>query len=420
MHTMSYRFVVGLFILAVAFSAPAVFAQADDDARTPGAVTLTDEALRLHRASLVIDGHNDLPWSIRKYADSSFDKMDITQRQDKLQTDIPRLRQGGLGAQFWAAYVPSKTPEGVSATRMVLEQIDLIYRMVERYPDTFEMAFTADDVRRIHGKGRIASLIGIEGGCTIENSLGALRMFHALGARYMTLTHGDTIDWCDSATDVQPHGGLTAFGEDVVREMNRLGMLVDISHISADAMRDVLRVTKAPIIASHSGASGVAEHARNVPDDVLSQLRTNGGVIMVNFFSGYVDPEGARIMRDIFGVERELHAKYPAEDDYRAALKAWKDEHPIPRGTVYSVVDHIDHIVRIAGIDHVGLGGDYDGVNTLPEQMNDVTSYPYITQVLLERGYTEADIRKIHGENILRALSEAQRVARRLAEPRTP
>jgi membrane dipeptidase len=369
-----------------------------------GPVTLTDEALQLHRSCLLIDGHNDMPWMIRKLAGGSFEKMDIATSQPALQTDIPRLRKGGLGAQFWAAYVPTHPPDGRDPAAWALDQIDLIHQLAVRYPDTFEMAYTADDIEHIHAKDKIASLIGIEGGHVIDDSLGTLRMFYKLGARYMTLSTGDNSSWCDSATDARKHGGLTPFGEDVVREMNRLGMMVDVAHVSADAMRDALRVSSAPIIASHSGANAVAQHTRNVPDDVLKAIGQRGGIVMVNFYSGYVTPEGAKQMERMFAVSRELHARYPKEADYRKAKDAWHEQHPVPHGDVYSLVDHIDHIVKVAGIDCVGLGSDYDGVESLPEQLDDVSRYPYITQALLNRGYRAEDIRKILGSNLLRVM----------------
>ncbi len=261
-------------------------------------------------------------------------------------------------------------------------------------------------------------MIGVEGGYTIENSLAVLRMFHALGVRYMTLTHSETIDWADSATDEARHGGLTPFGEQVVREMNRLGMLVDISHVSADTMRDVLRVSRAPVIASHSSAYALAPHPRNVPDDVLRLIGANGGVVMVNFFSGFVDPDAARLMKGMFAAIRELRKKHPDEDDLQHAIRQWRQQNPIPRGTVHTVVDHIDHIVKIAGIDHVGLGSDYDGVTQLPEQLEDVSCFPYITQELLNRGYSKKAVRKVLGGNLLRALRQAEQVARQWKDQR--
>ncbi len=377
-----------------------------------GPVELTDQALRIHRAGLLIDGHNDLPEKIRSRADSSFDKLDISRAQRDLHTDIPRLRRGGVGAQFWVAWVPPEKMHTGGAARYALEQIDLIHRMVRHYPEHFEMAYSADDVVRIHRAGKVASLIAVEGGHAIESSLGVLRMFHALGTRYMTLTHTETHDWADSATDEPRHGGLSPFGETVIREMNRLGMLVDISHVSAEAMRDVLRVSRAPVIASHSSAYAIARHPRNVPDDVLRLVTGNGGVVMVNFFSGYVDPEGARVMQRLFQIQRELREKHPDDADFQKAWQRWRRANPIPTGSVHTLVDHIDHIVRVAGIDHVGLGSDYEGCSTLPAQLEDVSCYPYITQELLNRGYSQEGIHKIMGGNLLRALRRAEDVAR--------
>ena len=373
---------------------------------------VTDRARALHRQCLVFDGHNDLPWTMRTKAGSSFDTADIALPQPKFHTDIARLRAGGVGAVFWSAYVPAETSKDRSAAHQVLEQIDLIYRMVRRYPETFELATSADDVIRIRKSGKIASLIGLEGGHAIENSLSLLRMFHSLGARYMTLTHADTLDWADAATDDARHGGLTSFGEEVVATMNELGMLVDISHVSADTMRDALRVSKAPVIASHSSAYAIAPHPRNVPDDVLALVKQNRGVVMVNYFSGFVVPESARARAKMFDVRRELTAKFPDPKDFDKAYEAWQKENPIQPGSIHDVIDHIDHIVKIAGVDHVGLGSDFDGVPMLPDQLDDVSTFPLVTQALLDRGHSDADIRKIMGENALRVLREAGDVAR--------
>ena len=376
---------------------------------------LTDEALRIHRSGLVIDGHNDLPWRLRSEFGASLAKCDITKLHpaSELQTDIPRLRQGGVGGQFWSVYVPAETMQAGTALRDTLEQIDLVHQLVARYPDAFELALTADDVERIHRQGKIASLIGVEGGHSIQDSLGALRQLYRLGARYMTLTHSDTLAWADSATDDARHGGLSPFGEEVVREMNRLGMLVDISHVSPETMHDALRVSRAPVIASHSSAYAVAQHARNVPDDVLKLVAANGGVVMVNFFSGFVEPRSAKIMADMFAVRRRFNAEFDNEEaQVEAAMKRWRQEHPMLPGAVQTVVDHIDHIVRLAGVDHVGLGSDYDGVSMTPVQLEDVSCYPYITQELLNRGYREEQIHKILGRNVLRALRRAEAVAR--------
>jgi membrane dipeptidase len=396
----------------------AVCARDNDDtaaSRRPP-VKLTEQARAIHGRALLIDGHNDLPWRVREKFGGSLAKCDISQPQPSLHTDIARLRAGGVGAQFWSVYVPAETDQAGTALRDTLEQIDLVRQIVDRYPETFEFARSADDIERIHAAGKIASLIGVEGGHSIQGSLGALRQLYALGARYMTLTHGDTLSWADSATDEARHGGLAPFGEEVVREMNRLGMLVDISHVSAETMHDALRVSRAPVIASHSSAYGVAPHPRNVPDDVLKLVAKNGGVIMVNFFSGFVVPEAASRRADFGRVRRELQQRYPESADFEAAVRRWEVTHPLTAGTLHTVVDHIDHIVQIAGIDHVGIGSDFDGVSMLPEQLDDVSCYPYITQELLNRGYSEAQIDKILGGNLLRAFREAERVAGRLRD----
>ena len=374
-------------------------------------VKLTDQAQSIHRSALVFDGHNDLPWEIRTRHGASFNRADIATAQPKLQTDIPRLREGGVGAQFWSVYVPAETAQSGKALQQTLEQIEMVHEMVRRYPTTFELASTAADIERIHKSGKIASLIGVEGGHAIQNSLENLRRLYKLGARYMTLTHSDTLDWADSATDNPRHVGLTPFGEQVVREMNRLGMLVDLSHVSEETMRDALRVTSAPVIFSHSSARAIADHPRNVPDDVLLLVRQNGGVVMVNFFSGFVAPSSAKRMRQMFDVSRDLRRQFPEEADYQRERKKWWARNPIDKGTVHDLVDHIDHIARVAGIDHVGLGSDYDGVEHVPRQLEDVSCYPYITQELLNRGYTKERIHKVLGGNVMRVLRRAEEVA---------
>jgi membrane dipeptidase len=380
-----------------------------------GLVKVSPEALRIHQSAIVIDGHNDLPYKLREKSDGFFRKLDIARPQPTLHTDIPRLRRGGVGAQFWSAYVSAeRTRKTGTAVKETLEQIDVIQRMVRAYPDTFAMAHTADDIVRIHQQGKIASLIGVEGGHSIDNSLGVLRMYYALGVRYMTLTHSLTLDWADSATDEARHHGLTAFGESVVREMNGLGMLVDISHVSAETMRHALRVTRAPVIASHSSAYALAQHPRNVPDDVLRVVAKNGGVVMVNFFPGFIVPEGARAMKDMFQAGRDLKARYPKDAEFQAAWSEWKRAHPFPTGSVHTVVDHIEHIIKVAGVDHVGLGSDFDGIGTVPRQVEDVSCYPVITQELLNRGHAAEAIRKVLGGNLLRVLGRAEEVARGL------
>jgi membrane dipeptidase len=375
-------------------------------------VVLTDAARRLHRESLVIDGHNDLPWNFREKKDLSFRQIDLTRPQPTLHTDFPRLREGGVGAQFWSAWVPSTPSKRGDALRLTLEQIDVIRRMVRTYPQHLEMASTANDIERIHKSGKIASMIGIEGGHSIENSLGVLRTYYDLGVRYMTLTHSDNTDWADSATDKPKHNGLSPFGEEIVREMNRIGMLVDLSHVSPDTMKHALRITTAPIIFSHSSAYAIAPHPRNVPDDVLTLVKANGGVVMVNFYPGFITPEGARASRDMFAQFRKMKAEAKNDKDFEQMMAQWRKEHPMPRGTVRTVVDHIEHIIKMAGVDHVGLGSDFDGITSTPQQLDDVAHYPYITQELLNRGYKEDAIKKILGGNLMRVLRAAEQAKR--------
>jgi membrane dipeptidase len=383
---------------------------------------ISSRARAIHARAIVIDGHNDLPWKLRQKAKSSFDVWDIAKPVPGMHTDIPRLRKGGVGAQFWAAYVPADTLKKGTSVRTTMEQIDLIHRMLQRYPETFEWALTADAIESAHKRGKIGSLIGVEGGHSIDGSLGVLRTYYTLGVRYMTLTHSDTLAWADSSTDVSKSGGLSDFGREVVREMNRLGMLVDISHTSDDTVRDALEVSTAPIIASHSSARALANHVRCIPDGLLRAIGEKGGVVMVNFFSGYLVPESADYFADILEVNRKMRQEYPDEKEYEKARDAWRkvmqkqitEGGKVKPGTVKDVVNHIDHIVKVAGIDHVGLGGDYDGVSMLPEGMGDVSSYPLITQELLNRGYSEKDIHKILGGNTLRALRAAEKVAAKL------
>jgi membrane dipeptidase len=377
-------------------------------------VVLTEQALKLHRDAPVIDGHNDLPWELRETGDLGFRNVDLTRPQPKFHTDLPRLREGGVGAQFWSAYVPSRTAHKGKAVTTTLEQIDVIHRMVKRYPDHLEMASGTEDIERIRKAGKIASLIGVEGGHSIDNSIGVLRMYYQLGVRYMTLTHSESLDWADSCTDKPKANGLSKFGEEVVLEMNALGMLVDLSHVSPDTMRAALKVTKAPVIFSHSSARALADHPRNVPDDVLKLVKANGGVVMINFYSGFLVPEGARVTRKMFEVARELRAKYPEDVRFKEALGAWLKEHDYPAGTVHTIVDHIEHVIRVAGVDHVGIGSDFDGITRLPAQMDDVSCYPYITQELLNRGYKEEDIRKVLGGNLMRIFRDAERVSREM------
>jgi membrane dipeptidase len=400
-----------LFVLAAIVSCSSVSAQ---EQPRRGVVKLTDAAVALHRDALVFDGHNDLPWELRQKSSADFRRLDVARPQPKLHTDIPRLRQGNVGAQFWSAYVPAETAKKGTALKETLTQIDLIHRLVRAYPDTFALCGSAADVVQARRDGKIASLIGVEGGHSIDNSLAALRMLYALGVRYMTLTHSDNLDWADSATDEPRLRGLSPFGEDVVREMNRLGMLVDISHISADTMRHVLKVTQAPVIASHSSAFAIAPHPRNVPDDVLRLVAQNGGVIMVNYYPGFLTAEAAGRYKEIGHAYRELKQRYPSADEFREAYAQWKRDHPLPPSSIHDVVDHIEHIIKVAGIDHVGLGSDYDGIGAVPRQLEDVSTYPYITQELLNRGHGRAAILKVLGGNSLRVLQAAEDAARKL------
>lgn len=375
---------------------------------------VSERARRVHDTAILFDGHNDLPWALRERGDIRFERIDLAKRLEKGQTDLPRLREGGVKAQFWSVYIPSEQPH---PARTVADQIDLVHRMVERYPDDLAMAYSADDVERIVKEGKIASLIGIEGGVAIENDLAQIRSFHRLGARYMTLTHNVTLDWADAATDAPRNQGLSSFGERVVREMNRVGMLVDISHVSPETMADALRVSQAPVIASHSGAFAVAPSPRNVPDEILQQLPKNGGVVMVNFYSGFVVPEAAR---QVAQARKELKEKHPDPAEFAKAMTAWSKSYRMPRGTIGDVADHLDHMIKVAGIDHVGIGSDFDGITSWPVGLEDVSCFPRLTQELLNRGRSDEEVRKILGGNVLRAFREAGQVAARLQKTTTP
>jgi membrane dipeptidase len=388
---------------------------------TPGTSNQSKELARaaaINRAAPLIDGHNDLPWELRKQAGGDLSRMDFRGPLPSLHTDLPRMKAGGMGGVFFAAYVPYSAAEHGIAAHMTLEQIDLIHRMVEHAPADLELALTADDVGRIRRKGKIAALIGIEGGHAIEDSLALLRQYYDLGVRYMTLTHSDTTHWADAGGSEPRHGGLAPFGEEVVREMNRLGMMVDLSHVSDDTMRDALRVTEAPIIFSHSSARALAgNQPRDVPDDVLALTRDNGGVVMINFYSGFILPEppGRETMAEL---RKRFRAQYPDDDQRRAAWKRYEAGHPTPRGNVATVADHIDHVVKVAGIDHVGIGADYDGVSVLPEGLEDVSCYPNLTAELLRRGYSESDVKKVLGGNVLRVMRDVEAVSRKLRNQR--
>lgn len=403
-----------IILVLLAFLAVAVGGAAEPEPKSPPSreVVVSEKALAIHREALLIDGHNDLPWELRETDGPGFTHIDLNKQQKRFHTDIQRLKKGGVGAQFWSAYVPVSYRKTGTAVRVALEQIDVIHELARRYPDTFEMAYGTEDILRIRKNGKIACLIGIEGGQAIDKSLPLLRSYYKLGVRYMTLTHSESLDWADSCSDEPKAHGLTPFGVDVVHEMNRLGMLVDLSHVSPETMKAALKATKAPVIFSHSSARGVADHPRNVPDDVLKLVKANGGVVMVNFFSGFVTPEGARAMNKMFEMGRELKKKYPDEAKYREAYRAWVKDNDYPPGDIYQIVDHIDHIVKVAGIDHVGIGSDFDGVPKLPKQMDDVSCYPKLTQIMLDRGYTKEQIHKVLGGNLMRTFAEAEKVSR--------
>ncbi|MFN9347483.1 MAG: dipeptidase [Planctomycetota bacterium] len=380
----------------------------------PNRYQISERAASIHQRGYVFDGHNDLPWEVRTKTTKLFDELDISKSQPKLHTDIERLRQGNVGAQFWSVYVPVETIAAGNAFQITKEQIDLVHKMIALYPETFELALDAQDVQRIEAKGKIASLIGMEGGHSIEGSIGKLRQLHAMGARYMTLTHSETLEWADSATDVARNDGLSPFGEEVVLEMNRLGMLVDISHVSPATMHDALRISKAPVIFSHSSTRAIADHPRNVPDDVLAELPKNGGVVMINFFSGFVVPESAKVLLQQSALRKELKTKYPnSKEDQEREIKQWQLKNPYPAGQAEVIVDHIEHVIKVAGIDHVGLGSDFDGISKLPVGIEDVSKYPVITELLLRRGYEEEAIHKVLYGNALRVLKRATQVADR-------
>ena len=361
----------------------------------------------------LIDGHNDLPWELReKYGMRVTGLASGTDRLAKpLMTDIARLRAGRVGAQFWSVYIPAEVT-GDAAIRETLEQIDIVKRLVAAYPGDLELATTADDIGRIHRAGRIASLIGMEGGHHIGNNLAALRSFYALGARYMTLTHFKNNDWADSATDDPVYHGLTPFGLAVVSEMNRLGMLLDLSHVSPDVMRQAIAATRSPVIFSHSDARALSDHPRNVPDEVLRLLPANGGVVMVNFYPGHLSPDyrtwsAGRAAEE--ARQKSLLVGQPVQRD--AVMAAWDKVHPAPIATVALVADHIDHVAQIAGHDHVGIGGDLDGIDVTPAGMTGVDSYPRLFAELIRRGWSDINLAKLAGGNLLRALRGAEAAA---------
>jgi membrane dipeptidase len=414
----------------------------------PAAWGADDYQQRVDRVLLktpLIDGHNDLPWEIRDRFKGDVAAIDLKSDtahlplkagQATLMTDIPRLRAGLVGGQFWSVWIPIEM-KGYEAVQVTLEQMDLVKRMAGRYPGDLEMAYTAADVRRIQHAHKVASMIGIEGGHQINNSLAVLRQMYDAGARYMTLTHTSNTAWADSATDAPAHHGLTPFGIEVVREMNRLGMLVDLSHVSPDTMRAALAASEAPVIFSHSSARALVDHPRNVPDDILRSLAANGGVVMVNFAPGYVSDARRRWDADCAAEQTRFNSPpfvglYIGQPEHaKEALAAWEKKNPRPVTTLSQVADHIDHIRQVAGVDHVGLGSDFDGIGDAPVGLEGVDKYPALLAELMRRGWTDADIAKLSGENVLRVMAAAEKVAVRLrgarpasnmvfVEPKTP
>ena len=430
------------------FAVLAVAAGAAAQPLPPGITPeLVDRARELLKSVPFADGHNDLPSSLLDAVRGDLDApgADLNRVQMELPADIPRLREGGVGMQFWSAFVDTDFIATGDSLRQAIREIDVIHRFVDRYED-FEFARTADDIERAHAAGRIASMIGLEGGHAIEGSTAALRMVYELGVRYMTLTHFRTHDWADAATDIPLYRGLSPFGEEVIREMNRLGMFVDLSHVSAETMRDAIRISEAPVLYSHSGARGVNAHPRNVPDDVLRLLPGNGGVVMVDFIPGYVVPtppewlarEGIEAEEDraamgmgasepVWGARRNrererLRAELEDEEAVSRSLARWVADNPMPRGTVSDVAMHIEHIRDVAGLAHIGIGSDYydPGGPSMVEGLEHVDRFPVLFAELLRRGWSEEDLRQIAAGNVLRALREVERVAAALRATRSP
>ncbi|WP_327392293.1 dipeptidase [Streptomyces sp. NBC_01186] len=380
-----------------------------------------EAARELLAAHPVVDGHNDLPWALREQVRYDLDRLDLAADQsDRLHTDLPRLRAGGVGAQFWSVYVPGKLT-GDHAVSATLEQIDVVRAFVARFGDDLQLAFSAEDMEAARARGRIASLMGAEGGHSIDNSLATLRALHQLGVRYMTLTHNNSLAWADSATDEPRADGLSRFGEEVVREMNRLGMLVDLSHVAASTMRDALRVTEAPVIFSHSSARAVCDHPRNIPDDVLALLPDNGGVAMVTFVPKFVLNEAAT-WNEAADANMTAHGLSPLEmgEEGRKVQRDFERDNPRPVPDASTVADHLDHMREVAGIDHLGIGGDFDGTPFTPAQLEDVAGYPHLVAELLGRKWSEADLAKLTWGNAVRVLREAQAVARGIQARRGP
>jgi len=402
---------VAAMLAAVGLTVAAPAARAQED-------SYLARARAIMRETPLIDGHNDLAWEIRTRASLSFDSADIAKPQPQFQTDIARLRAGLVGAQFWSTYTP---PDGAHPFHDGMEQGDVVHRMVERYSETFAMAGTADDIVRLHKEGKIGSLLGLEGGFMIENSLSLLREFYRDGVRYMTLTHTLSTDWADASTDSSRHGGLTRFGEEVVREMNRLGMLVDLSHTADSTVWDVLRVSEAPVIFSHSSSRHFVPHPRNLPDDLARAVTKNGGVIMVNFVPDFIYLPAYEWTQRRDSVFRQLRARLSDLAGARDSIQAWIAQHPMPAPPLSVVADEIEYLRNVAGVDHVGIGSDLDGLGDVtPVGLEDVSGYPRLVAELLRRGWSDGDVKRVIGLNVLRVMREAERVAARLQKERGP
>jgi len=404
-------FVLPLFLLSLTMPAPAA-------AQTPDAALAHARALL--RSTPLIDGHNDLPWEIRRAEGHPRDvaAYDLRTRAPK-HTDLERLKQGQVAAQFWSLYIDGEMKDSGYA-RVQLEQFDIARRMIARYPDRLALALTAADIERERRRGRLASLLGMEGGHAIENSLGALRSYYALGARYMTLTHNVTLDWADAALDSARHGGLTEFGREVVREMNRLGMLVDLSHVSPAVMSNALDVSEAPVIFSHSAARALVDHGRNVPDSILARLTGNGGLVMVTFVPQFVSNEFKAWQETADAARKKLGSTISDSAEQRRRMEDWEALHPAPSATLEQVADHIEHVRKVAGVDHVGIGSDFDGIDHVPVGLEDVSRFPDLFAELIRRGWTDADLKKLAGQNLLRVLRQAEATAARLQREREP
>ena len=402
----------GLLLLALLVTSASAAAAQSDPA--------LDRARKLLRSVPLIDGHNDLAWEIRESKTAPMDvaAYDLRTRTPG-HTDLERLKAGQVGAQFWSIYVPGEVKDSGYA-RIQLEQFDIARRFIARYPERLALALTAADIEREFKRGRVASLLGMEGGHVIENSLGTLRSYYDLGARYMTLTHNVTLDWADAALDSTRHDGLTDFGREVVREMNRLGMLVDLSHVSPATMSDALDVTQAPVIFSHSSARALTEHPRNVPDSILQRLPKNGGVVMVTFVPAFVSNEVAQYEKRETEENKRISAEVADTAEVSRRMEQWSAANPRPQATLAQVADHIEHVRKVAGADHVGLGSDFDGITNVPVGLEDVSTFPQLFAELIRRGWSDDDLRTLAGRNVLRVLREAERTSERLRKERQP